>query len=211
MADTATVTKAAPDLGWVIAGYGVGIVGIAGGYLWDTNSTDVVLKVKEGFSIFAVFYVFAQSLERLLEPVSRLWTPDKVTAAEQEVAGKDAKLKVAETAAISPAAGQTGAMGELLETAATAAKDKATESRKLAVIRANKEVFLWGLATAIAALVCGALGIRFLETLVTVEGGSSAGFRLLDLSLTALVIGSGTKPLHDLIDRAQKPKPATTG
>jgi hypothetical protein len=39
---------------------------------------------------------------------------------------------------------------------------------------------------------------------------ASGGFRFMDLALTALVIGSGTKPLHDLIDRVQKPKPATT-
>jgi hypothetical protein len=174
----------------------------------DTQSTDVVLKVKEGFSIFAVFYVFAQSLERLLEPVSRLWDADQVKDAETAAAAAGTELRIAEAAAASAMVAQSDATTGAIKVAQAAATRKGAESRKLAVIRANKEVVLWGVATALAALVCGALGIRFLETLVTVD--TSAGFRFMDLTLTALVIGLGTKPLHDLIDRVQKPKPATT-
>jgi hypothetical protein len=170
----------------------------------------VVLKVKDGFSIFAVFYVFAQSLERLLEPVSRQWEIKDVEKEEEKATNAGTKLKIAEVAAASAMVSAPAAAPEAITQAEAAAGEKVAANRAKAVINANKEVFLWGMATAIAALVCGALGIRFLETLVEVPQGSSGGFRFMDLALTALVIGSGTKPLHDLIDRVQKPKPATT-
>jgi hypothetical protein len=209
MQDEAVAASAAPKVGWVVVGYGVAAVGIAVGYYLDANTKDVVLKVSEGFSLFAIFYVFAQSLERLLEPVSRQWdAQEKVPEKENAKAQADARLRIAEAAAASAIVMPDGDPGAHEAAAEAAAGTKANADRSLAKVRANKEVVLWGVATAMAALVCGALGLRFLETIVTVD--STAGFRLMDLILTALVIGSGTKPLHDLIDRIQKPKPATT-
>jgi hypothetical protein len=77
----------------------------------------------------------------------------------------------------------------------------------VAQLRANKEIVFWAVATAIAAFACGLLGLRLLESVLDFgDNTPTTAFRFFDLGLTALVIGGGTKPLHDLIDRIQRPK-----
>jgi hypothetical protein len=149
--------KVSPTVAAVAVGYALAVGGLIVGAILDSKFADVGLRVRPDISIFAGFYIIAQVIERLLEPVSRLW-------------------------------------------------ENATD----AVVtrhRADKEVVLFGVATLVAALFCGVLGIRFLESILELTEAQRTGlFRFTDLAITALVIGAGTKPLHDLIDRVQRPK-----
>ena len=111
-------------------------------------STDPVpYEPAAGLSIFALMYVFAQSIERLLVPVA-----------------KAIDLK-------HPKANQSGTRANL-----------------------HKTTWLWSLATMLALLASAWFGVLLLTAM-----GVEDVPRWFDLLVTGLVIGSGTKPLHDLI------------
>lgn len=82
----------------------------------------------------------------------------------------------------------------------TAAADA---QRMVNQFRANSSALSFGLAAAIAMVACGYLGVFFLHSL----GVTSTGI-VLDLLITGLAVGGGTKPLHDLISNVQKAKDA---
>jgi hypothetical protein len=85
--------------------------------------------------------------------------------------------------------------------------------------RADKGVAYWALATALGLLASATLGLYLLHVVglrgdqLTADGVwsggilSAAGVRhMLDLLVTGLAIGAGTKPLHDLITNLQAAK-----
>jgi hypothetical protein len=90
--------------------------------------------------------------------------------------------------------------------------------------QANRAVLMWATAAVLAMLACASLGIFLLRSIQTpsavngstvsasVRSSSAAPSapspaknpnRLLDLLVTGLVVGAGTKPLHDLISQIQ--------
>jgi hypothetical protein len=74
---------------------------------------------------------------------------------------------------------------------------------------------MWATASVLAMLVCAAAGVFLLHSVETpaspakTTAASSASSpangpnRVLDLLVTGLVVGAGTKPLHDLITQIQ--------
>ena len=75
----------------------------------------------------------------------------------------------------------------------------ATWQRVVDRIRRNTTVITWAIASFIGMAVCGALGILFLRA-IGFEGTPAA----VDVVISGLAVGSGTKPLHDLISSIQK-------
>jgi hypothetical protein len=67
--------------------------------------------------------------------------------------------------------------------------------------KADRAAILGGLATVAGVGLSLALGLRFLEAVAV-----DAPPRWLDVFVTGLIIGAGTKPLHDLISRLEKKK-----
>jgi hypothetical protein len=66
---------------------------------------------------------------------------------------------------------------------------------------ANRTVLIWGLATAVATLASAVSGFYLLHS---VAGANWDGIPIwADALITGLIVGSGTKPVHDLITRAQ--------
>jgi len=85
--------------------------------------------------------------------------------------------------------------------------------------RADKAVAYWALATILGLLLSATLGLYLLHIVglrsdgLAADGtwtagiGNAAGIRhMLDLLVTGLAIGGGTKPLHDLISNLQATK-----
>ncbi len=85
--------------------------------------------------------------------------------------------------------------------------------------RADKAIAYWALASVLGLLVSGTLGLYLLHIVglrgdgLATDGSwaggllSAAGIRhMLDLLVTGLAIGGGTKPLHDLISNLQAAK-----
>jgi hypothetical protein len=184
------------DTTWALGAF-VLVVGGAlaawGLYEWIKPDT---IQVGAGFSAFAPLYILAQGIERLLEPFSN----HLARAKDEEDASKKKSKNTATNerneafaAVASPPAGST-----VEDVVTTAAKAQAFLDR----VRRNTAVIAWGLASALAMIACGAFGIRLLDAI---------GFDVppfWDVALTGLAIGSGTKPLHDLISNIQKSKDA---
>jgi hypothetical protein len=83
-------------------------------------------------------------------------------------------------------------------------------ARELDRAMSDRTVLLWGVATGIAAIVSAASGFYLLHMIAAPDWVTSIP-RWVDAVVTGLVVGTGTKPLHDLINRAQDAtKPKTT-
>jgi hypothetical protein len=180
---------------WVsLAVIAVALVG-CGVLNWRVNP--VPFTVPAGVGVFAVFYAVTQGLERLLEPISALVykTNDAVT---------DRNRTLAQALSTSPAGNRQTAIQK-------AAAAQATLDQR----RADRAVIFWAAATVLAMAVSAALGLYLLHAVGLPEGSwrggpfSAQGLRRwVDLLVTGLAVGGGTKPLHDLISNLQASKEA---
>jgi hypothetical protein len=161
-----------PELSFVIGSYlTIGLGMLVGWAIWKgVNPHDY--KPAPGVSIFAALYIFAQSIERVLEPLSSFL--DKTSA------------KLNKKAAVSALA----SAGD---------DEKFAKKAGLAQVRRNRGVILWAIASFLAMVAAGGLGVFLLKAI-----GLGSAPAAVDILVTGLAIGSGTKPLHDLIANIQK-------
>jgi hypothetical protein len=82
----------------------------------------------------------------------------------------------------------------------------ATAQNNLERIRLNRAVLAWTFTSALAMVIAGLLGLKLIAAISS--GPANASPALLDLVVTGLVIGGGTKPLHDLIAGLQESRKA---
>jgi hypothetical protein len=158
------------------------------------SKVKVKVNVEDDFAVFAVFYVVAQAVERLVQPFLEPVKAAALTSAKTN-------LKVA-TDTVAAVRSSEGVDATALKTAAQAEGDA---HATLDAIQSYRALWGWVIASAFALLVCGALGLGLIEAVASVEGGD-AWFQRVDLIVTGLAIGAGTKPLHDLISRLEKSK-----
>jgi hypothetical protein len=103
-----------------------------------------------------------------------------------------------------------------VQEAAEAHKAAAVAQKDHHLTQAGRAVLMWAMASVLAMLVCAVLGIFLLRSVETpsqtpakagatssAPGAAKDPNRLLDLLVTGLVVGAGTKPLHDLISQVQ--------
>lgn len=74
---------------------------------------------------------------------------------------------------------------------------------KAKVAKANTAVVTWGFATALGMIASAALKAG---ALATVAASSTIPNRWLDVVVTGLVLGAGTKPIHDMLSQVQATK-----
>jgi hypothetical protein len=185
-----TAAPASVDAGHLWFGVGILIAGAAAGAYFGQRAAPIALK--PGINVFGVFYILAQALERLFELLQMAWpslgrakTDGQTTAKAQAVDARDEKLAVAINTGLASDA-----------TAAAAAQ------AVLDQIRANRSLLAWTINSAIAMAACGLLGLRLIGAI----SDPAWPHPYLDVILTGLVIGGGTKPLHDLIANLQAAK-----
>jgi hypothetical protein len=65
-------------------------------------------------------------------------------------------------------------------------------------------IVTWGVATGLACLLCAQLNITLMQA-VRANGSGQPPF-WVDLLVTGLVVGAGTKPLHDLVSSMEQSK-----
>lgn len=188
---TATATTGfVPDIIWAVFAV-VGVVVAA--FVADAVAPDAAFPSQElpaaaeGLTLFALFYVAAQAIERLLEPFSSFLLPnqDKKKEADEAVAG--AKKAKADAAKTGTDANVDKAESELEK----AAKAKA----KLAARNRHRAILFWGIATVVGIAVSAGMKLYFLQ-----KAGIGNSSRWWEILATGLIIGAGTKPLHDLIE-----------
>lgn len=181
--------------------YGAYILVAVGGAiaLWLSHRHEVTIEVTEGFAAFAVVYIVAQGVERFIQPLTHLLgKPQEKKAAKGELAVANGN--------------RTLALMEEDGPRATIEEGKAIGARKaLDVIQAERAVLFWAIATFVALVACGALDLGLIGGVADVTGAGDTDeapqwFRDVDVLVTGVVIGAGTKPLHDLIDLIQSKK-----
>lgn len=137
----------------------------------------------QGLTIFAVFFVASAAIERLLEPLASL-LPDAENLNSQAHA-------------------KTVAAGQALIQNPDDADDPMREAAD-AISNASfstywRTVAFWTLATVIAMIASAVLRLYFLRAV-----GIASGPRYVEVLATGLIVGSGTKPLHDLVGLMEK-------
>ena len=190
----AASAPARPDGTYVIAGLTLLIGGAVLGAVFAAFRSGPPFVPKPGVSVFAVFYIFAQSLERLLELIQiiipslgRTQAGEKKLSKDQAVEFRDQQL--------------ARAINQPSE-ATAAAVEAAGAQTAVDRIRANRALLGWTLASALAMIGSGLLGLKLIAAIS--EATPAPGW--LDVAITGLVIGGGTKPLHDLIANLQESK-----
>lgn len=166
-------------------------------------------KVSSDFNMFAGLFVLALAVERLLEPLSRFIGPNTEEA-------KDERDKAQVAAERDPD-------GELPAPAGveTPGDDAPTNIDWLASAQSNVDqarqigsIVHWGVAVGLSFVLSAKLNVLLLGAIAA--KGSAQPSPWADLLVTGLVVGAGTKPLHDLVSKLEKSKnkaqdPASTG
>ncbi len=177
--------------------------GVGGTLIHDHWARAASFAPPQGIGIFAIFYIIAQVIERVQEPIvpylGRAKDPgeeEKGRKNQRQAKGALERAVVTGFAQLEKGSGQT-----------TRAADVANRERCVDQIRANLTVLIFGTSALLAMILSGYLKAGFLRTV-----GESGIPAWVDIAVTGLVIGAGTKPLHDLISnisasKVEKQKP----
>lgn len=172
----------------------------------------VVRAPVQGLTIFAVFFVAASAIERLIEPLTLFYGQDKKADLEAKSAAAAAAVDAAYGAQAaylgSDDAGKAAAKSKF-----DAAKDEAKTALDAAAeakggsdkITGNRAVVVWAGASAIGILAASMLKLYLLK-----QVGIASPPRPMELVATGLIIGAGTKPMHDLVKLIEKRKEKAT-
>lgn len=178
-------TKEYADLWLVVVSYVLLVAGVLLGTLIASMVTGVSFAPPQGtltsIGLLALFFVMAQAIERLMEPVAEINFKVFGSAKIEKQHKRDQNIKAAEKETDQQKRQQS----------ADEAANNAAEANGIA---ANTKVVIWALASFVAMLVTGATKVYFLKVI-----GFNGVPDYLNILINGLVIGGGTKPLHDLI------------
>jgi len=163
----------------VVLGLGFAAVGGVGAFLAQDMMRQPTLEMSSQMSVWASLVVFTAVVERVLEPFTR-WLPGRAAQRRYELA---------------VAAMENGARGGMM----AAARAKAD----VAQARADRGVMAWGLASGGATILAAFAGF-FLLRMVVADPAFNSIPTWVDALVSGLVVGTGTKPLHDVISRMQR-------
>src|SRR5215471_13396355 len=196
---TADKKKAvAPNLRYLgIAVLVILVGGVGGTLIHDHWARAVSFVPPQGIGIFALFYIIAQVIERVQEPLVPYLGRAK-DPGEQEKEGEKAKLK-----------NQLQAKAELQNAYVAEVELPMHENKRIIAnkercvdqIRANLTVLVFGTSALLAMIISGYMKAGLLRTV-----GESGIPAWVDIAVTGLIVGAGTKPLHDLISNISTSK-----
>lgn len=192
-----------PEWGYVATATVLLLVG-AGGGIWLDDPSKPLYEAPDGISVFAVLLIAAQTIERLLEPIAPFFGRTKATGAPV-ASGANDPLPTGRVTKATAIKARDRALAQSLDasdscTAATAATEAAWCQELVDQTRRNTAT-LWALASALGMAFAGGLGVLLLHGV-----GAGRAPRWLDVIVTGIAIGGGSKPLHDLIENLQKSK-----
>ena len=182
-------------------------------FWYEPGEEDTWFKPAEGVTVFALFYVLAQAIERLLTPIARLVPTTKPESTTSSASGTSVSGFSGLTTRSMAFKHRAAAVEECANTEASAASEDAAAAAAMAQAQnaANWQETLqqtyvnattvWALGAAFAFVACAWLDVYLLNA-IAVDAWDPP--RELDLLVTGLAIGGGTVPLHNLIDRIQK-------
>jgi len=141
----------------------------------------------EGLTILAVFFVGALAIERLLEPIAGVLLPKADKEAKAKNTASAASQKVDAATIAGPGA------DKIIEEAGAALQTAAAAKAELSDWVWARTILYWALASSIGIYVSAAMKLYLLRTV-----GIGDASRWQEVLATGLIIGAGTKPLHDL-------------
>jgi hypothetical protein len=175
----AAAVPSLPAKGWaVISGLGLTAAGALGAWNINELAPAQTFQIGDPMTTFGALLVFSAAVERVLEPFSR-WMPGRTEQERYEKAVADLEN------------GFPGAMN------AAAHYKAAVDSA-----RATRGILMWGIATCAATVLAASSGFYLLRLLNANPNWDGVAV-WADALITGLVVGSGTKPLHDFINRVQ--------
>jgi hypothetical protein len=183
----------------VVAAFGVVLLGwlIAANLLDDGNfGARRAAGPVAGLTIFAVFFVAAQGIERLLEPLTLLLPPAGLDREEKAARADDAVAAATRTyVKVTEHANRDNkeAHRSALRAAEISLRQAAQAQAAARVRKSDLSVLIWAVATVVGVLASASLKLYLLRTV-----GIAQPPRTLEILATGLILGAGTKPLHDL-------------
>jgi hypothetical protein len=166
------------------------VVTILASYLLWRGLDRPVFAPRAAYVPLAGVILIAQAVERLLEPVS-----DYLVSKQREEEHHDNKARDIANACADVAKGHAYVQPLADEMAAA----KAQLARRVN----ERKIWFWAIATGLAALAAATTGVFLINSVGTTTGSgndqSTHVSCVFDLALTSLVVGAGTKPLHELI------------
>jgi len=179
-----------PEVPYLVAAGAFLVVGALIGIALDDGTREYTPP--DGVTIFALVYIVAQAIERALEPLSHFFgvtnkSENAPSGATQTVITKSQAVKARDKAM---------QLDDREEAAAKAAWWQEIADQ----IRRNTAT-LWAVASMIGMIFSGWLGLLLLHAVKAPNAP-----RWLDIIITGVIIGGGTKPLHDLISNIQAAK-----
>jgi hypothetical protein len=172
--------------GAVLGGLVAAVAGVLSAKGINNFLNQPVLELDSQTSAYAALVAFSAATERILEPISR-WMPGRRAQQRYERALADMENGVR---------GATQA----------AARAKAEVDRA----KASRGVLMWGIATGVTTALAAGSGFYILHILAANPDWNAVP-KWLDALVTGLIVGSFTKPLHDVVTRVQRSKDATNG
>lgn len=145
----------------------------------------IPIRFSAGYLPYAGVVAAAGALERFLEPLSK-WLMPTEPSKKQAAASKTN----AEEAAADPQKSATAVQ----QVAADAARDQATVDGQ----RTARAIVFWAIASICGLAISGGFGFFLLRSVAISHVNP-----YLDLAITGLTIGAGTKPTHDFITSIQ--------
>jgi hypothetical protein len=185
---TSTTSPAPPArTRYVMTAYALAAMGVAVGAFVYRQVTPRAPVVVPGVSVFAGYYVAAQAIERFIEPFSNRAGGILGGFGRGVDNRRPEKGYLVRHRRLMRQQAEGAVPGSCLHTQAIEAADA------MALFRANSTVLMWGLASLVGCMISGGLGLLLLHS-IGVQAPA-----LLDVAVTGLALGAGTKPLHDLI------------
>ena len=166
---------------------------LSGGLLFESIAPAGFAPL-DGFAYFSVVYVFAQALERLMDPVTKVAEMPAHTA-RRALAQADLAVEAAEVA---DRAGSSEATRSAL---ASSKQERAAAAAVLDQHAARRGIAMWATASALAMAGAGSMGFLLLAGVGVADAPA-----WLDIFVTGLIVGAGTKPIHELIKRIEDKK-----
>jgi hypothetical protein len=167
------------QLWYTVLALGIAAASFAGAWRLHGNASSTY-RIDSHWGAFTGLFILALAIERALEPFSRKLGPDTTRR-------KDTQLRALADAQPDDVAG--------IAVECQLAVD---------MCRRLTAVVTWGVATGLAFLLCAQLNITLMQA-VRATGSGAPPF-WADLVVTGLVVGAGTKPLHDLISTIERGK-----
>ena len=194
-----SASAAKPSASWPVVIWSMAAVAAVAVLMWFAYGDwirPVVIQIKTGYVPFAGLVVVTLGLERLLEPVSQVLLPNGPAKENSPVQRAVRSKSAAQLAAADPAK----TTGDVLSEVSRAAADQAAADAR----RTERTIIFWAIASVCGLGISGGFGFFLLQSVSSTHVNS-----FLDLTVTGLAIGAGTKPVHDLITSVQS-KAAST-